>query len=228
MARETVIGLDASSGGAAVAALTVGANGSVLMLAARAASEPARPAAQLVPLLQRILEDADLKWDRLSAVAVAVGPGSYAGVRSAVVTAKSLAYALGRPLVAVGSLEAMAFWAESGTNPVWAALPARRDRVYAAKYRWDDGGLVCTQEASLWPRAVFWQAVLASPRCRVVGPPDVAPPTVLAQTVGDGAQVAVAVAHLGFRRWSTGLCTDPMRLVPTYVSLPEIGPPSGS
>lgn len=213
--------------GAAVAALSVGANGSVQVLATHAALEPIRPAAQLVPLLQRVLDDAQLEWDRLTAVAVAVGPGSYAGVRSAVITAKSLAYALGRPLVAAGSLEAMAFSVENGMDPVWAALPARRDRVYVAAYRWEGTSLTCIQEPSLWPRAVFWQAVLANPHCRVIGPPDVAPPMVPVQAVNP-TEIAMAVARLGLCRWSRGLCADPMLLTPTYVSLPEIGSPSGS
>ena len=46
---------------------------------------------------------------QLTAVAVSAGPGSYTGLRIGTSTAKGLCYALDVPLIAVGSLELLAY-----------------------------------------------------------------------------------------------------------------------
>jgi tRNA threonylcarbamoyladenosine biosynthesis protein TsaB len=65
-------------------------------------------ASLLTPFIEDVLREAGLALDRLDAVAVSKGPGSYTGLRIGVSTAKGLCYALDRPLIAVGTLEAMA------------------------------------------------------------------------------------------------------------------------
>ena len=63
---------------------------------------------QLTVLIQKVLGLQGITAEKLSAVSVSAGPGSYTGLRIGVSTAKGLCYALGIPLIAVDTLQAMA------------------------------------------------------------------------------------------------------------------------
>lgn len=66
-------------------------------------------AAKIAVFIDEVLREAGLEPDGLDAVAVGKGPGSYTGLRIGVATAKGLAYALQKPLLAVSPLQAMAW-----------------------------------------------------------------------------------------------------------------------
>jgi len=87
----------------------------------------------LAVYIDRILRRAALKPAELEAVAVSMGPGSYTGLRVGLSTAKGMCYALGIPLIAVPTLEALvgALRAEAPGQWQMAALDARRQEVYA-------------------------------------------------------------------------------------------------
>jgi tRNA threonylcarbamoyladenosine biosynthesis protein TsaB len=63
----------------------------------------------LTTLISEVMQAAGLPLQALDAVAVSRGPGSYTGLRIGVATAKGLCYALGKPLLGVPTLQAMAF-----------------------------------------------------------------------------------------------------------------------
>ena len=91
----------------------------------------------------------DVKAEELMALAVAVGPGSYTGLRIGVALAKGLAAARDLPLVPVTTLEtlvaAVPHYRES-PNLV-AALPAGRKRIIYAEY-WPMGKRLGRKPAS--------------------------------------------------------------------------------
>ena len=95
--------------------------------------EPQAHAARLAPLIDEIRQTSGLDFGKLDAVAVSKGPGSYTGLRIGTSTAKGLCYALDIPLIAVGTLELMAYQATT-TNLENALLcpmiDARRMEVY--------------------------------------------------------------------------------------------------
>jgi tRNA threonylcarbamoyladenosine biosynthesis protein TsaB len=66
-------------------------------------------AARLTPLISQVLKTASTDISCLDAIAVSKGPGSYTGLRIGVSVAKGLAYALKKPLIAIGTLEAMCY-----------------------------------------------------------------------------------------------------------------------
>lgn len=226
-----VLGLDASAGGAGAALADEGG-----LRAAAFAGRGARPAAQLLALAERVLTDAGLAVADLEGVAVAAGPGSYAGVRSAVVSAKALAYAAGLPLAVVGSLEAFAFAAGPWPGVVWPAIDARRGRVYSAPHRWTVDGPVALRPVALLERAAFREAVGApgpSPALLVGTGVTAEDMRMLGGTAAamlgiPGAEaLAGAVARSGRLRLLAGAREDPLALTPRYASEPEIGPPPG-
>ncbi|MCH8121713.1 MAG: tRNA (adenosine(37)-N6)-threonylcarbamoyltransferase complex dimerization subunit type 1 TsaB [Bacteroidetes bacterium] len=95
-------------------------------------------AERLVPMIQECLVEAAIEPERLQAIAVSSGPGSYTGLRIGASTAKGLAYATGARIIAVPTLEALAFPLLQSTNgPVIGVLPSRRGEVYLAVFEAD-------------------------------------------------------------------------------------------
>jgi tRNA threonylcarbamoyladenosine biosynthesis protein TsaB len=96
---------------------------------------------RLMAAIDRVLADARWTPRQLQALAVAVGPGSFTGLRIAVSTVKGLALALGLPIAAVPTLDAMAAAVPWAALPVCPVLDARKGEVYACRYRWTDGAM---------------------------------------------------------------------------------------
>jgi tRNA threonylcarbamoyladenosine biosynthesis protein TsaB len=96
---------------------------------------------RLMAAVDRVLGDARWTPRTLDALAVAVGPGSFTGLRIAVSTVKGLAVALGVPIAAVPTLDAMAATLPWATLAVCPVLDARKGEVYASLYRWDGEGM---------------------------------------------------------------------------------------
>ena len=92
-------------------------------------------AERLVPMVRSVLEQAGKALADLSAVAVASGPGSFTGLRIGMSTAKGLCAGARLPLVAVPTLEALAYPVAAQDIPVCPMLDARRGQVYAGLYR---------------------------------------------------------------------------------------------
>ena len=64
---------------------------------------------KLTLFIDSVMKKAGVSYDELDAVAVSMGPGSYTGLRIGVSTAKGICYAVSKPLVAVNTLESMAY-----------------------------------------------------------------------------------------------------------------------
>ncbi|MCS6928666.1 MAG: tRNA (adenosine(37)-N6)-threonylcarbamoyltransferase complex dimerization subunit type 1 TsaB [Saprospiraceae bacterium] len=97
-------------------------------------------AAYLTLLIEACLRQANLSLRQLDAVAVSGGPGSYTSLRTGVSTAKGICYALDKPLLAVPTLQALAFAAQqhipAAHRPICYVpmLDARRQEVWLSIY----------------------------------------------------------------------------------------------
>jgi tRNA threonylcarbamoyladenosine biosynthesis protein TsaB len=92
---------------------------------------------RLLAAIDTVMADAGWTPGDLQGLAVAVGPGSFTGLRVGLSTVKGLAWALGLPVAAIPTLDAMAAAVPWAALPVCPVLQARRNEVYAALYRWD-------------------------------------------------------------------------------------------
>ena len=77
------------------------------LISLRESDEGRDHARQVGVFVDELLEEMDLQPDELDAVAVGKGPGSYTGLRIGVSFAKGLCYGIGKPLLAIGSLDAL-------------------------------------------------------------------------------------------------------------------------
>mgnify|MGYP003921362781 CR=1 FL=1 len=114
-----------------VCSVAISENG--IVLAHREAEGDKAHASNVNVFIEEVLAEASKSMKDLDAVAVSSGPGSYTGLRIGVSTAKGLCTALDIPLIAVNTLEAMAF--EAGAKHpdklVCPMIDARRMEVYA-------------------------------------------------------------------------------------------------
>lgn len=101
-------------------------------------------AEKLNVFIAEVMQGAERRLDDLDAVAVGTGPGSYTGLRIGLSTAKGLCFALGKPLIGMGTLEVLLAQALAEA-PVqaqgavhWPMVDARRMEVYTRAFRgWD-------------------------------------------------------------------------------------------
>jgi len=100
----------------------------------------------LMPMVETMLQNSELSLTDMDAVAVAIGPGSFTGLRIGVSAAKGLAWALGKPCVAVSTLEAMSRNAACWQGLVVCAMDARRNQVYNALFEANPGGFTRLSE----------------------------------------------------------------------------------
>jgi tRNA threonylcarbamoyladenosine biosynthesis protein TsaB len=122
--------------GTPIASLGVISRGQVRAVLARPVQSHC---AGLPAAVNEALEAAELMLDDLAMIAVAIGPGSFTGLRVGLSYAKGLAMARGLPIVGVSTLDAMALCA-LGSQPrdgatICPIIDARRGEVYAALYR---------------------------------------------------------------------------------------------
>ncbi|MEN2284262.1 tRNA (adenosine(37)-N6)-threonylcarbamoyltransferase complex dimerization subunit type 1 TsaB [Algoriphagus sp. SE2] len=106
-------------------------NGS--LLGVKEIEVPGAHSERLIGLIDDLLNECQCNKNKLAAVAVSEGPGSYTGLRIGVSTAKGLAFALSIPLIGVSTLKALARGASSKVQPnskIIALLDARRMEVY--------------------------------------------------------------------------------------------------
>lgn len=88
----------------------------------------------LLPMLEEVQKMIELQLDTIDAVAVACGPGSFTGLRIGSATAKGLGLALKKPLIAVPTLEALAYQLYGTDKLVCPLMDARRCQVYTGIY----------------------------------------------------------------------------------------------
>jgi tRNA threonylcarbamoyl adenosine modification protein YeaZ len=123
-----VLGLDTSTPAVSVALVDTGGG----LLAERVVVDARRYGELLAQGIAAVLAEARVDRRDLGAVAVGLGPGPFTGLRVGVVTAATLADALGIPSYGICSLDAL------GTGERVAMTDARRREVYWARY--DSGG----------------------------------------------------------------------------------------
>jgi len=94
-------------------------------------------AEKLHDFIQDVLDNSNLEFKNLTAIAISKGPGSYTGLRIGVSSAKGLCFALDIPLISVLTLESLAHATEVESGYIIPLLDARRQEVYTAIFNSD-------------------------------------------------------------------------------------------
>lgn len=187
---------------------------------------------RLLPAVSTALKDARWTLPDLDGLAISIGPGSFTGLRIGLSSIKGLSFATNLPIVAVPTLEAMAYQHWPGTARICPCLDARKKEIYTAFYSSNETGLV----EHISPRAaeprLFFEQLQAHEQAPVL-------------FLGDGAKVyrhlideffadqalfappyashprAATVAFLGLRKLHNHQTEDVINLEPVYLRQSE-------
>ena len=88
----------------------------------------------LLPMIDEMVRMVEIDLSTIDAIAVAGGPGSFTGLRIGSATAKGLGLALGKPLVHVPTVDAMAYSVYGCEDIICPIMDARRSQVYTGIY----------------------------------------------------------------------------------------------
>lgn len=97
---------------------------------------------RLMPEIDHVMKQSGLELSDIDVFSVSIGPGSFTGLRIGLSTAKGFSFATGKPIVAVPTLEALAWNLPFCRYPVCTMLDARKKEVYAALFLWEGNGFV--------------------------------------------------------------------------------------
>ncbi len=100
----------------------------------------------LMPAIEHIMKETETTPDQLSRIVVAKGPGSYTGVRIGMSTAKTMAWTLNIPIVAVSSLEILAHNVRQQNVLISPFFDARRGLVYTGLYEHNNDRIFIKKE----------------------------------------------------------------------------------
>lgn len=95
----------------------------------------------LMPMIDEVFSKSELTPKDIDIFAVANGPGSFTGLRIGVSAVKGLAHAANKPVCGVNTLEALAYNLPFCPHIIAPIMDARREQVYNAFYRWENGEL---------------------------------------------------------------------------------------
>jgi tRNA threonylcarbamoyladenosine biosynthesis protein TsaB len=184
---------------------------------------------ELMPGLVRMLERQRVSPSELRGIAVALGPGSFTGLRIGLGVAKGLALTLAIPLVGIPTLDILVYAQARKPGPMCAVLQAGRGRVCAAFYRWRKGQ---------WQRQDDYRLTTLDELCADIetrtlfcGEIDTQAIKLLRECLGERAAVASPasslrragyLAELGWQRLERGEMDDPATLSPIYLRHPPI------
>ncbi len=138
----------------------------------------------LVPMVDSALKDAQIDLDGVEMFAINAGPGSFTGVRIGVAALKGFVFSEDANCVPVSTLESMAYNFKGlpgiEAYDICPAMDARRNQVYTALFRWEDGRVHRLMEDTAIPVPELLE------RLKEQGRPVL--------FVGDGAELAYAAA----------------------------------
>ncbi|MCL4457386.1 MAG: tRNA (adenosine(37)-N6)-threonylcarbamoyltransferase complex dimerization subunit type 1 TsaB [Nitrospirae bacterium] len=174
------------------------------------------------------LEQSGLKIEDIDVFAVAIGPGSFTGLRVGLSTVKGLVYATGKKLVSVPTLEAFAWNVPFSEYDVCPLLDARRKEVYAGIFRWTDDGFVrVMSEQAIKMEALM--SLIIEPTI-FLGEGALIYKENIKANLGDKAFFAnpqhmvpspANVAYLGMKKAAAGEFEEPIALAPMYLRKSE-------
>ena len=101
----------------------------------------------LIPMVKEILDNLKVKPQDIDLYGVAIGPGSFTGLRIGVATVKAFAHLFDKAIVGVSSLEALAYNLPYN-GIIVPMIDARRNRVYTGLYKWEGEKLINIVEPS--------------------------------------------------------------------------------
>jgi tRNA threonylcarbamoyladenosine biosynthesis protein TsaB len=231
VADETLIlATDTSTRHCTVAVCRFSVGGECEVAAQTSVDQKRLHAERLMDSMQATLDACEHTLEEITCLAVSIGPGSFTGLRVGSATWKGLAYALGLPLVAVPTLDAMSLLNAVADGIVIPMIDARMDEVFGAVYRFKAGvrekltpDRVCTVEKLLAAdyACEYPLIVLGDGAQRYRERIQALAPRAFFAAVPCGMPRADAVAREGYALLCAGVHTDAAQVAPQYLRVSQ-------
>ena len=178
---------------------------------------------ELAPTVSALMERAGIPLSELKVVAVALGPGSFTGLRIGISLAKGMALAGRLAIVGVPTFDILAAAQPPGDLPMAAVLQAGRSRLavgwyknYSGKWRSDHQIQVLTPRelADRIKSPTIVCGELSEEERRIFKRKR---KNVILATPAQSLRRPSYLAELGWRRWQKGMTDDPATLAPNYL-----------
>ncbi len=175
-----------------------------------------------------ILSKSGLKIDDIDSFGISIGPGSFTGLRVGLSTVKGLAYATGKKIVSVSTLEALALNVPFAKFQICPILDARKKEVYAALFEWDDQELIKKVKENAYKIEHILSFI--DKKTIFLGEGALIYKENIIQSIGSLAIFAHPqhmipfpsnVAYLAIKKAKNGIFEDPIKLVPLYLRKSE-------
>jgi tRNA threonylcarbamoyladenosine biosynthesis protein TsaB len=201
---------------------------------------------RLMTEISHVLQQSGLTAHDIDIFGVAIGPGSFTGLRIGLSTAKGFSYATGKPIVSVPTLEAFAWNFPYCRHPVCIMLDARKGEVYAALFQWTGNGFTrlmsevsvraeklleeITSGIPSLPSAKAGKEMSGEERILFAGEGALLYRTTIEGIIGEKAVFAplekmvpspANVASIGMQKALKGEFSEPVSLVPVYIRRSE-------
>ncbi len=105
---------------------------------------------RLLSMIKHMLEKRTaLQLDDIDAFVVAIGPGSFTGLRIGISIIQGFSYAMEKPSYGVSSLDGVGYQFSYTDQPICVMMDAKRSEVYTATYRFEKGRLISKSHESV-------------------------------------------------------------------------------
>lgn len=158
---------------------------------------------RLLPAIDLLLKQVGWGLADFGGLALAIGPGSFTGLRIGLATLKGFAQVYDLPIVGVSSLEVLAHNACDRSTPVAALMDARRGQVYAAVYKFHENHKepdTCCGEQAIAPQKLCLLLKKFAP-CLLLGDGANLYGKIFREELGEGLQFGDAEAMRLHARW---------------------------
>lgn len=209
-----ILGIDSSTD-----LLAVGLADDSAVLCEKTIPSSLQHASRIVGLIDLLLKEQALTHRDLTGIAVAIGPGSFTGLRIGLAVAKGMAVAQGIPLVGVSSFEVIAERLAVRYPDCVLAAPARRGEYYVCRMKPPvdiaaDCLLVAEENLAAHIGTTAAGLVGRAPSGIWLTVPQPLPPELLTISGGE-------LALLGAKRLAAGKRDDVASLEPLYIALSQ-------
>lgn len=97
---------------------------------------------KLMPLIESLMSELELKIQDMDVIAISEGPGSYTGLRIGAAIAKSLAFAANIPVAGVPTMKSLAGNIFGSDKLIVPVMDAKAGRIYTGIYKWEKESLI--------------------------------------------------------------------------------------
>ena len=187
---------------------------------------------RLMTAIDYVLKQSGYRLSDMDFFAVAIGPGSFTGLRIGLSTVKGFSYATGKPIVSVPTLEALAQNFPFCRYPVCTMLDARKKEVYVALFEWEGEGFIRLMPEMSVKVEEFLKSLRGDNYRKVVftGDGAILYRDEIINYMGESAifpspekmvTSPANAAGIGMQKALRGEFSDPIRLVPFYIRRSE-------